>query len=134
MILPNGTIVAVADGTTLKLFRNKGMETRLDLVFLDDPAVAPINPGSGARHRSDSANPDRGRPAEDGFAAASAEYLNRLAVEGTLDGLFLIADPRTLGELRKHFHAKLQAKIVGELPKDLVGHPIQDIATAIRNA
>jgi len=66
MILPNGTIVAVADGTTLKLFRNKGMETRLDLVFLDDPAVAPINPGSGARHRSDSANPDRGRPAEDG--------------------------------------------------------------------
>ncbi|WP_206452828.1 host attachment family protein [Aurantimonas marina] len=134
MILPNGAIVAVADGTTLKLFRNKGVETRLDLVFFDDPAVAPVNPSSGSRHRSDSANPDRGRPAEDGFAAASAEYLNRLAVGGALDHLFLIADPRTLGEMRKHFHAKLQGKIVGELPKDLVGHPVDDIATAIRHA
>lgn len=134
MILPNGTIVAVADGATLKLFRNKGFETRLDLVFFEDPAVARINPGSGSRHRSDSANPDWGRPAEDSFAAASAEYLNRLAIDGTFERLFIIADPRTLGELRKHFHAKLQATIVGELPKDLVGHPVQDIAAAIRNA
>ncbi|HEY9058610.1 MAG TPA: host attachment protein [Aurantimonas sp.] len=134
MILPNGTIVAVADGTTLKLFRNKGVETRLDLVFLDDPAITPVNPGSGSRHRSDSANPDGGRPAEDAVAAANAEYLNRLAVGGTLDHLFLIADPRTLGEMRKHFHAKLRDRIVGELSKDLVDHPVDDIATAILHA
>jgi protein required for attachment to host cells len=32
------------------------------------------------------------------------------------DRLFVIAHPRTLGELRKHVHATLRAKIVGELP------------------
>ena len=71
---------------------------------------------------------------EDGVAAASAAQLNHLALDGSLDRLFVIADPRTLGELRKHFHARLQAKIVGELPKDLIDHTIHDIVMAIRHA
>jgi protein required for attachment to host cells len=134
MILPHGTIVAVADGTTLKLFRNRGTEPELDLVEFDHPAITPVNPGSGSRHRSDSSNPDSHRKAEDGFAAASANLLNRLAVDGALERLFVVADPRTLGELRKHFHAILQAKILGEISKDLIDHPIHDIGIAIRHA
>ena len=134
MILPHGTVVAVADGTNLKLFRNKGTESHLDLVEFEHPAIDPTNPGSGSRHRSDSSNPDPHRKAEDGFAAASASQLNRLALDGSLERLFVIADPRTLGELRKHFHATLQAKIVGELPKDLTDHSIHDIGIAIQHA
>jgi protein required for attachment to host cells len=134
MILAHGTVVAVADGATLKLFRNKGTEPHLDLVEFEHPAINPTNPGSGSRHRSDSSNPDPHRKEEDGFAAASASQLNRLALDGSLERLFVIADPRTLGELRKHIHAALQAKIVGELPKDLTDHSVHDIAIAIRHA
>jgi len=104
MILPHGTIVAVADGAVLKLFRNQGTEPEINLVEFAHPAVVPTNPGSGSRHRSDSSNPDPHRKAEDGFAAASATQLNHLALDGSLERLFVIADPRTLGELRKHFH------------------------------
>jgi protein required for attachment to host cells len=134
MILPHGTVVAVADGANLKLFRNKGTEPHLDLVEVEHPAIDPTNAGSGSRHRSDSSNPDPHRKAEDDFAAASAGQLNRLALDGSLQRLFVIADPRTLGELRKHFNAALQAKIVGELPKDLTDHSVHDIAIAIRHA
>ena len=48
MILPHGTVVAVADGTTLKLFRNRGTEPELDLVEFDHSAIVPVNPGSGS--------------------------------------------------------------------------------------
>jgi protein required for attachment to host cells len=126
--------VAVADGANLKLFRNKGTEPHLDLVEFKHSAIVPTNPGSGSRHRSDSSNPDPHRKAEDGFAAASANQLNHLAHDGSLERLFVIADPRTLGEMRKHFHSNLQAKIVGELPKDLTDHSAHDIVMVIRHA
>jgi protein required for attachment to host cells len=134
MILPHGTIVAVADGAALKFFRNQGVEPEINLVAFAHPAVVPINPGSGSRHRSDSSNPDRHRKAEDGFAAASASQLNHLALDGTLERVLVIADPRTLGELRKHFHPTLQAKIIGELSRDLSDHSVHDIVMAIRHA
>jgi protein required for attachment to host cells len=134
MILAHGTVVAVADGTTLKLFRNRGVEPQLDLTEFGHPAINLTNPGSGSRHRSDSSNPDPHRQAEDSFAAASAGQLNRMALDGSLEGLFVIADPRTLGEMRKHFHSALQAKIVGELPKEMIDHSVHDIVAAIRHA
>ena len=134
MILPHGATVAVVDGTTLKLFRNQAHEPEINLVEFDHPKITATNAGSGSRHRSDSFNPDPHRQMEDGFAAASAVLLNHLALDGSLDRLFVIADPRTLGELRKHFHAALQAKIIGELPKDLIDHTIHDIVMAIRHA
>ena len=39
MILPHGTVVAVSDGTNLKLFRNRGTEPELDLVEFAHPAI-----------------------------------------------------------------------------------------------
>lgn len=134
MILANGTIVAVADGHALALYRNKGTETELHLVTFEHPDVTPGNPGSGGRHRSSSSNPDKDRPGEDAFAAACAEQLNKLALSGALDALLVIADPRTLGEMRRHFHPTLQPRIVGELHKDLSGHSVEDITKAVQNA
>jgi len=131
MILPHGAIVAVADGATLKLFRNRGMEPHLELIEIDRPKIVPVNAGTGLRHHNEAANPDRHRKVEDGFAAASANHLNNLALDGTLEGFFVIADPRTLGESRKHFHPSLQAKILGEVAKDLTDHSVRDIGTTI---
>jgi protein required for attachment to host cells len=134
MILPNGTLVAVADGKHLKLYRNRGAEPHLDLVAVEDPDIDALNPASGGRHRHSGGNPDSDRGAEDAFAAAVAKHLNDLALGGHLGSLFVIADPRTLGEMRRHFHAGLSGKIVGHLAKDLTAHPVKDIVTAIRNA
>ncbi|WP_082093973.1 host attachment protein [Devosia limi] len=36
--------------------------------------------------------------------------------------------------MRKHYHKALTAKLLGEIAKDLTGHPISDIETAIRAA
>lgn len=134
MMLSHGDLVAVADGENLRLFRNKGVEPHIDLIEFSHPHLAAHNAGSGSRHHNDALNPDSDRQAEDGFAAASAGQLNRMALDGTLERLFVIADPRTLGELRKHVHPVLQARIVGELVKDLTGHSVDDITAAVRNA
>lgn len=134
MILPNDTTVAVADGSRMRLFRNKGMEPNIRLVPMPEPEIDAVNQGSGARHRSLSVNPDAGRLEEDDFAAAAAEYLNRQALAGEIGALFVIADPRTLGEMRRHFHDLVKAKLVGDLAKDLTGHSTEAVTEALARA
>lgn len=134
MILPNGTLVAIADGTSLQLFRNKGTETALRLVPEDGEDIVPGNPGSGSRHRNSSSNPDPDRREEDSFVAAAAAELNRLALSGGTAQFYLIADPRTLGELRKQLAPAARSALLGELGRDLVGRPIADIEAAVLDA
>jgi protein required for attachment to host cells len=134
MILPNDTTVAVADGKKLRLFRNKGVEPNIRLVALDAPEIDADNTGSGARHRSVSPNPDDRRLDEDNFAAEAASYLNHQAITGSIASLFVIADSRTLGEMRRHFHDAIRLKLVGELAKDLTGHTVAKIEAAIARA
>ena len=134
MIMPNDTTVAVVDGTRMRLFRNKGVEPNIRLVALPDPEVKAINQGSGARHRSVSANPDDRRLAEDDFAAAAARYLTREALDGRIGSLFLIADPRSLGEMRRHFDGAVGSRLIGELAKDLTGHSPEAIESALSKA
>ncbi|MEI5681769.1 host attachment protein [Mesorhizobium sp. CCNWLW179-1] len=134
MILENGTIVAVIDGEAMRLFRNRGHEPHVDLIGLPDPDLGVGNTGSGSRHRSSSANPDTRRIKEDDFAAAAAGYLNKEALAGRIERLLIVADPRTLGELRKHFHDTLAAKLTGEIAKDLTAHSAEAIQAAIADA
>ncbi|HEY0853335.1 MAG TPA: host attachment protein [Devosia sp.] len=135
MILPNGAIVAVADGHDLSLYRNTGTETRLELAAMDHGELDPGNAGSGGRHRNDSANPDPDRAGEDAFAASAAEALNKLVLgDSAITGVVVIADPRSLGELRRNYHPTLRAKLIGELHKDLSGRPLAEISAAIQNA
>jgi len=134
MILPNGTLVAVADGTSLQLLRNRGTETTLRLVPEDGEDIGPGNPGSGSRHRNSSANPDPDRREEDSVVAAAAMRLNHLASSGAAVHFYLIADPRTLGEMRKHLAEAARSALLGELGRDLVGRPIADIEAAILQA
>lgn len=134
MILPNDTTVAVVDGEKLRLFLNKGVEPHIRLVEEAVADVQPANQGSGARHRSTSANPDRSRLEEDDFAAGAAARLNRLMLDGEIVSLFVIADPRTLGELRRHFHEVTRQNLVGDLAKDLTGSSVEAIEDALVRA
>ncbi len=134
MIIPNGTTVAVADGGKLRLFRNKGAEPHIVLEALPEPEIESHNEGSGSRHRSTSANPDRSRLAEDDHASSTAGYLNRQVLDGKVEKLIVIADPRSLGEMRKHFHAATVAILIGEIAKDLAGHSIDAIKETLGKA
>jgi Bacterial archaeo-eukaryotic release factor family 12 len=49
----------------------------------------------------------------------TAAFLNKLSLDGTIEHLVVVSDPRTLGEMRKHFHRDLRGKIKGELAKGL---------------
>ena len=122
MDIPKGATVAVADGEKLNLFRNSGDESNPSLTAAAVEDVTNENKGSGARHQSSSANPDNSRIEEDSFAAGTAELLNRQVLGGRIDNLIIIAAPKTLGELRKHYHQKLSAVLIGEIAKDLTGH------------
>ncbi|MET0347426.1 MAG: host attachment protein, partial [Methyloceanibacter sp.] len=42
--------------------------------------------------------------------------------------------PRALGEMRKHYHAKLKDALVGEISKDLTGQTSADIEKALAAA
>lgn len=124
MKIPKGTIVAVVDGEQLNLFVNSGEGAEPNLTALPDAAVSTENRGSGGRHQSSSANPSESQLDEDSFAAGTAALLNKRVLDGDIESLLIVAAPRTLGELRKHYHKALAAILVGEIPKDLTGHTV----------
>ena len=129
MILPTNTIVAVADGEKLHLFRNTGTEAELSLAAAPEQDVEAVS-GAGGQNSS-SANPDQSRAEEDGFAAGIVDMLNARVLKGKFTDIVIIAAPKTLGEMRKHYHAKLEEALIGEIAKDLTGHPIADIEKTI---
>ena len=134
MDIPKGTTVAVADGEKLNLFLNSGNAADPRLTPMGKESVGTDNKGAGARHLSSSANPDDGQAEEDSFAAGIADVLNQKVLSGHIADLIIVAAPRTLGELRKHYHEKLSAVLVGEIAKDLTGHSIQDIEKLVAAA
>jgi protein required for attachment to host cells len=131
MQIPKGATVAVADGEILNLFRNTGDEATPQLTPLPDADVSTTNHGSGGRHHSSAANPADSQQDEDSFAAGIADILNRRVLDGKIEHLIVVAAPRTLGELRKHYHKTLEAVLVAEIAKDLTGHTITDVEKII---
>ena len=132
-MLPKGTIVAVADGETLNLFQSTGDETGVKLRALPDQVID-ASKGTSGGHQSSSANPDNGQANEDGFAAGIVQYLNQRVLGGGMEGLVVVAAPRTLGEMRKHYHKQLSAVLLGEIAKDLTGHAVHDVEKSIAGA
>ena len=131
MNIPKDAVVAVADGEILHLYHNTGDEAAPKLVVMEHGAVDTENMGSGGRHHSSSANPSDSQLEEDSFAAGTAAMLNSKVLDGKIDSLIVVAAPRTLGELRKHYHKALSAVLVGEIAKELTGHSIADIEKSI---
>ena len=134
MLIPNEAFVAVVDGEKLNLFQNASTDGTPSLVAMSAPGVDGSDRSSGGRHASSAANPDDSQQSEDGFAAGVAAMLNAQVMAGHIGSLIIIAAPRTLGEMRRHYHKALSARLVGEVAKDLTGHGVQDIEKAVANA
>jgi protein required for attachment to host cells len=131
--LPKGTMIAVADGEKLSLFRNEGDEAGLRLTVASHADIDEDGQGSGSR-QSSSGNPDASQLEEDGFSAGIVAMLNKSVLKGKIDGLVVVAAPRSLGEMRKHYHKALSAKLIGEIDKDLTGRSLKEIEAAIEAA
>jgi len=145
MRLAYATHVLVTDGQKRLLFRNSGDATY--------PHLEPVNlledinprdrdqksdrPGrtsfslSGATRHSAYAETDFHAQEKKTFAAETAAFLRDQALQQAFDALIVVADPRTLGELRGQLDPAVKDRIVGEIAKDLVKHPTAAIEQAI---
>ncbi|CAN7329505.1 host attachment family protein [Aminobacter sp. LjRoot7] len=130
MLLPKGTVVAVADGEKINLFRNTGDEAGLKLVSMPHDAVT-ADAGTSMGRQASTANPDHGQAGEDQFSAGIVQHLNQQALSGKIENVVIVAAPRALGEMRKHYHKALSAILLGEIAKDLTGHSLADVEKAL---
>jgi len=139
MRISHDALVLVADGRKSLFLRNEGDAEFLNLVVEDQHAHADLKDGemkSDAPGRSASQpnggqssveEPDYHQIEEDRFAADTAGLLRKQALGNGFEELIIVAPPRTLGELRRHYDKAVQSKIVAEIDKDLVNHPIDKL-------
>ena len=132
MLIPHGLIVALVDGANFELYRNTGDEADPQLTSVPAPKLDEHN-HSGGGHHSSSSNPTGHLADEDAHAAAVAGWLNSQVIAHKIETLAIIAAPRTLGELRKHYHKQLKRIIAKELSKELIGRKPPEILAALRS-
>lgn len=139
MRVPNGTTVLVADGSKMLLLENRGAAFSPRLEVIDqraqdippDRELSADRPGRGhsgvGLGRGAMQETDFHEQAEDRFAAEVAGHLNDYGK----NGIIVVAPPRTLGRLRQHYQNDTAGRLIAEIPKDLTGHPVGDIARLI---
>ena len=133
MLILHGAVIALVDGENWEVLRNSGTEAEPELTAIPTPALAETNHGSGGRHGVSSANPSGNQLDEDAHAAAVGDWLNAQVQTHKIEKLVVIASPRTLGELRHRYSKAVQAALVGELAKDLIGRQPSDVLAALRH-
>ena len=151
MQVPHNAFVLVADGRKALFFRNEGdseypnlqvehAEEQANPADRDqktDAAGAASSTRGGGQFSSGGGSmgeTDFHQQEEDRFAAETADMLKRRALANDFEALIIVAPPKTLGELRKHYHKEVSDRLTGELAKDLTGHPLPDIERALRSA
>lgn len=130
MLLPTGTMIAVIDGNAFELYRNIGTEGEPELSPEESPKLDASNHSAGSHHSS-SGNPGGNQADEDAHAIAAVEWLNQQVRGHKLNDLVIFAAPRTLGELRKHYHKLTEQALIGEVNKSMTGRQPSDLLTAL---
>lgn len=139
MPIPNNALVLVIDGRKMLFLRNHGDAMQIDLRTeshdarhdMKDSDMKTDAPGTQSQRfghgRSAFQETDFHQLEEDRWAADAADQVNRRALSNDFDALAVIAAPKTLGELRKHWHKEAERRIILELPKEMTDRPIPDI-------
>jgi protein required for attachment to host cells len=126
MLLPHGTVIAVIDARNFRLFRNAGDEAEVSLTDLPAPRLDTHNHSATSHHGSAITM------AQDAHAVAAVEWLAQEVQGHRIEHLVVIAPPRALGELRKHYTKPLEKALLGELAKDLAEAKVEDILAHLR--
>lgn len=144
MRISHDALVLVADGRKSLFLRNEGDDEFLNLVVDDQRAHSDLKDrdwkSDAAGRRPSSATPgqdstgetDFHQLEEDRFARDTAELLAQRVRQNGTGELVIVAPPRTLGELRQHYDKTIEARIVAEIDKDLVNHPIDKLEEVLK--
>lgn len=151
MQVPHDAMIVVVDGRKMLFFRNEGDAVHPNLQ-VEKKVIDRHNPDH-AEQATDLAGGSMGirtagaqwgagnmdevyfhQQEEDRFAAETAELLKKRALHGDFESLIVVAPPRTLGELRKHYHVSVSERLAGELARDLTGHTVPQIEEALLSA
>jgi protein required for attachment to host cells len=151
MQVPHNAFVLVADGRKMLFLRNEG-DAAYPNLQVEKKRIGRHNPATqdqvtdmadrASSARNDGANwgsgggepVDRHQIEEDRFAAETAGLLSAWAERGEFESLIVVAPPRTLGELRKHYDSAVSDRLAGEIDKDLTGHTVPQIEEALAKA
>ena len=123
--IPHNALIVVADGTGARFFRNSGQENKISLSA--DGAFKPddlLNAGPAGKRPRESSEQETD---EATFAKQLANELYRRAHSGGFEALVLIADPQTMGQIRRSLHKEVQTRLVSEIGKTLTKASIADI-------
>ncbi|SFS43649.1 Protein required for attachment to host cells [Sulfitobacter marinus] len=142
--LENGTWVLIADGEkALFMVNETDAEDPFLQVFREEEQDNPPNRDQAANrrgrfndgpsvHRSAVDDTDWHQLSKDRFADELAEILYKQSHKGKFDKIVIVAPPKTLGELRDEMHQEVVAKVVGEIPKTLTNHPMDEIEKIVK--
>tara|TARA_R110001606_G_scaffold369382_1_gene525420 strand:- start:241 stop:693 length:453 start_codon:yes stop_codon:yes gene_type:complete len=142
--LTNETWVLVADGEKALFLRNitDGQDPHLEVIRkeeqdnpkdIDQSANRPGRVAQSANQgKSAYDDTDWHELAKDRFAADLADLLYERAHKGRFDRIVLVASPQVLGELRGKLHVEVSDKVVGEIPKTLTNHPLDEIEKIVK--
>ena len=136
MRIPSNAHIAIVDGENFTVMRNGGAPLEPKLDRAEQPDLSATNYSAGVRHQ-DNIGREKGTSTqldELAHAAAAAEWLNSQCVSGDIADLLVIAGPKTLGEMRHHYHSELEKRLVGEIAKTMTGQPTDKIEQAIASA
>lgn len=135
MKIPHNAYVAIANGEKFLLMRNTGQPLDPKLQKVEELDLLLTNFSAGVRHQDPQGQPNQSSNIDElAHGAAIAEWLNDKALKNELGEIVVAADPRTLGQIRHHYHKKTEAQVVGELDKDLTNLPIPDIEKVLVKA
>lgn len=140
MRVPHGSTIVVSDGRKRLIARNEGTADapalkvvgaaeaaapRTHDIATDAAGRSPGGPGGHGGAPVESADPHD--HAEEQFAVETAALLRKGVEDGSFEQLIIVAAPRTLGILRKHYHDAVSERIIGEVGKDFTGQPIDAV-------
>lgn len=143
MNLPHDATVVLTDGQVLRLFRNSGTDSRLVLTELPRPDVHGDVEGARRHEHTGQDNKDQRRlqdrrldkdHQEASFGAAVAKWLNDQYARERLGPLYVVAPPRALGELRRHYGDALRRNLLGELAKEHTHDSVQRLQQVLAEA
>ncbi len=138
--LTHGTWIAIADGAKALVLRNDGESDAPNFSVVDvftnsetarTSDLGTDRPGrtqqSAVTARASVGQTDWHEIGEHRFAVSFAKALEKHCESGNFSRLVIVAPPRSLADLRKHYSKRLQDTIIAEIDKDLTNNPLYKI-------
>lgn len=145
--LSNRTLVVVADGEKALFLENAsdGEDVNLQVRRKHEQDNPPDRDQSANERGRMLDGADKGGPrsafedtdwhqlAKERFADDLADILYKKAHNGEFDRLVLVAAPSVLGDLRGKLHQEVSNRVIGEIPKTLTNHSVDDIEAMVKS-